>query len=349
YGQAVESVIVRLPLNDKVFRDVDFPVNIPHDNFFDCIFAIMAVDRATAELGWKSNNEPNFGPVHRLATDNSDDLDGAFRTLLRKMNQTRRQEDVIMEIKHLNPTPIEAQRRGSNNNWAADSVYRAELRLIQEKLSCGVHAGPNRWCYMTSEKPDEHIALGYEEICLWARSIHDNDSDPDCLLPPRCLRLPGVSPTAGHVRANTISKPSIPPIHVNINNAPLLPKANINQTAPGPSARNLKRTHSVVSTEESSDSDGDSDEEALRLSDVIHRLHRKFPLLNFPQYMPLLKQEGIIYAETVANFSEDFYTDLGLTEGAVGQFLSSVKRILGSEKREKKRVRAYSRQYSVEI
>lgn len=113
----------------------------------------------------------------------------------------------------------------------------------------------------------------------------------------------------------------------------------------------MKRTHSVVSTEESSDSDSDSDsdEEALRLSDVIHRLHRKFPLLNFPQYMPLFKQEGIVYAETVANFSEDFYTDLGLTEGAVGQFLSSVKRILGSEKRERKRVRAYSRQYSVEI
>lgn len=61
----------------------------------------MAVNRATAKLGWRSNDEPKLGPVHRLATDNSDDLDDAFRTLLRKMNQTRRQEDVIMEIKHL--------------------------------------------------------------------------------------------------------------------------------------------------------------------------------------------------------------------------------------------------------
>ena len=44
-----------------------------------------------------------------------------------------------------------------------------------------------------------------------------------------------------------------------------------------------------------------------------------------------------------------FYIELGLTEGAVSQLLSSIKRILISEKRDRKRVRAYEREYSVEI
>ncbi len=170
-----------------MIRDINFPVNIPHDKFFECIFAIMAVDPVTAELGWRSNDEPKFGPVHHLATDNSDALEGAFRTLLKKMNQSRRQEDVIMEIKHLvrfackiqqltnsfYRTLLQSRPKGGRviTNWAADSVYRAELCLIQQKFFCAVHAGPNRWCYKLPEKPDEHIALGYEEICLWARSI----------------------------------------------------------------------------------------------------------------------------------------------------------------------------------
>lgn len=140
----------------------------------------------------------------------------------------------------------------------------------------------------------------------------------------------------------------MPPIHVYINNTPLPGKANrsISQTA-GCSTRNLKRGHSAVSTEESSGSD--SDEEALLLSDVINRLHRKFPLLNLPQYIPLLKQVGIVYAGTVAEFGRDFYIDLGMTEGAVGRFLSGVKRILELKKREQKRAHIYSRESSVEL
>ncbi len=139
----------------------------------------------------------------------------------------------------------------------------------------------------------------------------------------------------------------IPPVHVHINN---VPKANINKTIPpGPLAQNLKRNHSIISTDDSSDSDSEEEEEALPISDVIHRLHRKFPLLNFPQCMPLLKKEGIVYAETAISFHEDFYLDLGLTEGAVSQLLLGVKSMLRSEKREKKRVRTFNREYSAEI
>ncbi len=61
----------------------------------------MNIDRDTAELGWKSNDEPSCGPVHRLATNGSGDLNSAFRTLLRKMNWPGCQQDVIMEIEHL--------------------------------------------------------------------------------------------------------------------------------------------------------------------------------------------------------------------------------------------------------
>lgn len=61
----------------------------------------MAIDRATAKLGWRSNDEPKRGPAHRLETEDSDDIDGAFRTLLKTKNQRRRQRVVFMEIIHL--------------------------------------------------------------------------------------------------------------------------------------------------------------------------------------------------------------------------------------------------------
>ncbi len=87
----------------------------------------------------------------------------------------------------------------------------------------------------------------------------------------------------------------------------------------------------------------------MSLSNVIDRLHRKFPQLNLPQYVPLFEKEGIVYAETVAEFSKDFYIRLGMTEGAAGRFLSGVKRILELERRGKKRARAYNKENSVEL
>lgn len=95
--------------------------------------------------------------------------------------------------------------------------------------------------------------------------------------------------------------------------------------------------------------DSDSDGEALSLSDVLDQLHRKFPKLNLLQYLPTLKQHGIVYAETISDFDKDFYTGLGMAEGAVGRFMSGVKKILGHEKRAKKRVRVYNKENSVEI
>ncbi|KJA14422.1 hypothetical protein HYPSUDRAFT_208729 [Hypholoma sublateritium FD-334 SS-4] len=255
----VGTVTVRLPLKKGIIRDIDFPADIPREDFFDRVLANMALDRATAQLGWRSNDEPKRGPVHRLAIDDSDDVDGAFRTLLKTKNRPRRQREVFMEIIHLNPAPVQARKKKTSR-----------------------------------------------------------------------------------VHKSSASQPLIPPIHVHINNVPLT-KSNINPTA-GPATRGLKRSRSPDSAEESTDSD--NNKEALSLSDVIDRLHRKFPQLNLPQYVPLFEQEGIVYAETVAEFGKDFYIHLGMTEGAAGRLLSGVKRILELDKRAKKRARAYDKENS---
>ena len=42
---------------------------------------------------------------------------------------------------------------------------------MQEKLRCAMHDTPNRWCYISPDKPDYHHRLGVEEITLWARKI----------------------------------------------------------------------------------------------------------------------------------------------------------------------------------
>jgi hypothetical protein len=55
------------------------------------------------------------------------------------------------------------------------------------------------------------------------------------------------------------------------------------------------------------------------------------------QYLPLLQKQGIISANTVSDFKKEFYVELGITEGAVGPFMSGVKKALEHEKREKKR------------
>jgi hypothetical protein len=95
----VGSITVQLPLNHKVFRDINFPTDISRQDFFDRILANMGLDHAITELGWKSNDEAKCGPAHRLATN--EDVDDAFQTLLKTKNQPRCQWEVVMEIIHL--------------------------------------------------------------------------------------------------------------------------------------------------------------------------------------------------------------------------------------------------------
>jgi hypothetical protein len=64
-----------------------------------------------------------------------------------------------------------AAKKKNDGNRVTDFAYGAELRLVKEKLRCAQHSGPNRWCYMSPENPNEHVPLGCEEITLWARKI----------------------------------------------------------------------------------------------------------------------------------------------------------------------------------
>ena len=125
------------------------------------------------------------------------------------------------------------------------------------------------------------------------------------------------------------SKSSAPKIHVHINNAPLFD----HNTSARLLLHFLIKCH-LSSVSESTSSD--SDQEALPLSDVLRQLNCKFPQLYLMQYLPLLQKQGIFYANTVNDFKKKFYVRLGIPEGAVGLFMSGVKKALEHKKREKK-------------
>ena len=103
----------------------------------------------------------------------------------------------------------------------------------------------------------------------------------------------------------------------------------------GPAQNGLKRAHSFIS-----DNDEDSDnDESLTLSEVLVELDIKYPKLNLLQYEPALEEQGIVYAESVTEFTKEYFMELGMPEGAVGPFLRGVKRALRREKREAKQAK----------
>jgi hypothetical protein len=64
-------------------------------------------------------------------------------------------------------------------------------------------------------------------------------------------------------------------------------------------------------------------------------------------YLPILKAQGIVYAESVSGFEKGYYVGLGMAEGAVGPFLVGVKKALKSEKKEKKRTKYMDKENKV--
>jgi hypothetical protein len=79
-----ERVVVLIPMNDKSTKDIDVPVDIPHEDFISRVCAVMNLDVATAELGWKSNDYPKRDPARQLAMEN--DLRDAFHVLVKTKN-----------------------------------------------------------------------------------------------------------------------------------------------------------------------------------------------------------------------------------------------------------------------
>jgi hypothetical protein len=68
-------------------------------------------------------------------------------------------------------------------------------------------------------------------------------------------------------------------------------------------------------------------------------LNNKYPLLGLPQYLPTLKAHGIVYAESVGSFEKGYYVELGMAEGAVGPFLTGVKKALKLKRKKTKRAK----------
>jgi hypothetical protein len=134
----------------------------------------------------------------------------------------------------------------------------------------------------------------------------------------------------GRVRS-TVLKTTGPPIHVHITNAPLGSSGGNVPTTPSQPSRGIKRQLSSASK-----SSADSEEESLPLADVVAHLDPKYLWLNLPQYLHVLKDKGIFYAESVGSFEKEYYVRLGMAEGAVGLFLTGVKKALKSHKKKKK-------------
>jgi hypothetical protein len=56
-----------------------------------------------------------------------------------------------------------------------------------------------------------------------------------------------------------------------------------------------------------------SDTKVTPITDVLARLHKKMPALNYPQYELMLRKEGIAYANAVGKFEKEFFiNDIGM-------------------------------------
>lgn len=98
-GYPVGRVLTRIPINNKATRDIEIDVDITLEDFVSRMCANMGLDRTTAQIGWKSNDDAKRAPARQLATE--DDLKSCFRDLLKLKNNTRRTKEVVMHIVHL--------------------------------------------------------------------------------------------------------------------------------------------------------------------------------------------------------------------------------------------------------
>lgn len=91
--------MTRIPINDKVTRDIEINVDITFRDFVSRICANMGIDPATAKIGWKSSDDLKRAPARQL--DNEGDLKSAFRGLLKMQRSTRRTKEAVMFISHV--------------------------------------------------------------------------------------------------------------------------------------------------------------------------------------------------------------------------------------------------------
>lgn len=89
-------VTVRIPVNDKLCRDISFSTTVPLGDFRDRVCAAMDLDPKETQIAWKSSDEPRRSRAHQLSTQA--ELNSAFQTLISLRYNPRRYREVVMEI-----------------------------------------------------------------------------------------------------------------------------------------------------------------------------------------------------------------------------------------------------------
>ncbi|KAJ6607194.1 hypothetical protein B0H10DRAFT_1956454 [Mycena sp. CBHHK59/15] len=339
-GAAVANITVEVidyatkDKNKQMKTQLVIPTNIPPDDFFSRVHARMNVDPATAILGWRESQERRKDAPHRLS--NAEDLLDAFKRLTALQNNSRRKKPVIMEIVN-----SEMQPNGKTTKQAEKQsetvVAIRELEKVKAKLTCALHPGKNRWCYVMppdSKHPGKHVALGIEHVGLWARKVHDGEASDDCINPPNVLNFDQMA-EKGRARdernARSHGQASLPPIHVHVGGGTEHALRDIDTNLP----TSRKRGH-----EESSDDDSD-DGDALTIVEVLQELHKKYPVLNYLQYSPALEAKGIIYASSALGFDHAYYKDnVGMADGAIGAFVKRAGKMVRTVKKRNAKKRA---------
>ena len=97
----------------------------------------------------------------------------------------------------------------------------------------------------------------------------------------------------------------------------------------------LKRRLSDISLSSSDE----SDVECLTIAAILDDFDIKYPQQNFGQYKAMLKDQGIIYAESALEFGEEYYVQQGMAAGSVGIFLRGVAKAIKRQIRDKKRAK----------
>ncbi|KAJ7676418.1 hypothetical protein B0H17DRAFT_1139856 [Mycena rosella] len=332
-------ITVKVPVYGAVNKDkkaptvnttLVLPSDIPATDFFSRIHAQMNVDPTTAVLGWKESAERRRDPYHRLAS--AEDLNGAFKSLIKLQTSTRRKKDVIMEVVNLEVQPDgKTTKQAEKQSETALSI--PELQQVQAKLKCAEHPGKNRWCYVMGPKsthPGKHVELGIDVVSLWARKMHDGDADPDCVEPPSILRLDELA-KRGRTREERNTRGRGQPT------LPLSTSTRALHPVDDNTVKSKKRPHADLSSDEA-DSD---DDDTLLISDVLRELQAKFPALDYLQYANVLQAQGIVYASSALDFDHAYYkATVGMADGAIGMFIKKAKKMVKDTKKAKGKKRA---------
>ncbi|KAJ7264707.1 hypothetical protein C8J57DRAFT_1331706 [Mycena rebaudengoi] len=317
----------RASKNDLIVTKIlTFDINgtIPTD-FLDRVCATMGKTRDVAELGWKTCDAKKRDAPNMLR--DADDVKTAWKAHEGLLKSTRRLRPVYMEIFDMAKAPSEEPTKALPKTY--ETAYSDELKIVKEKLQCATHKGPNRWCYISPVDGDggKHIELGFEEISLWARLMHnDPQVDKNCAVPPNTLNLDRLLARTQDRRQRKEKANPTTEVHVH-------------QHYGGQEA-SAKRGHDEVAGNHDSDSDSDDEPSAIPIRTVLADLDKKMPDLEILQYEDALRGKKIVYAQTVADFERDYYVKtIGMADGAVGSFLKHARKLVGKQRKDRKRAK----------